>query len=89
MAVNEAEEEWDNQEEGCLWTIPLHCVTICYCDWFSKEVDRSKTWQDRVRQENWTKDTGKKKGGIRGVTSETQRNQEVQDESEVMPCGRT
>lgn len=48
-----------------LWNIPLHCVDICRCDWFNKKKD---DWpivrEDEVRQENQTKETRKKKGGI-------------------------
>ena len=22
-----------------LWNIPLHCVKICHCDWFNKELN--------------------------------------------------
>lgn len=43
------------------------------CDWFNKEADRPIAGQDRVRWENQTRDTGKKKRGVRGVTRVTQR----------------
>lgn len=57
------------------------------CDWFNKETDRPIAGQDRVRWENQTRDTGKK-SRVRGVTRETQKKQEVQDEREITPRGR-
>ena len=56
-----------------LWNNPLYCVNICCCDWFNKEADWSIAGQDKVRRENQTKDIGKKKGGVREVTSLTWR----------------
>ena len=53
------------------WNIPLHHVNTCYCDWFNKEADWPIAGQDKVMQENQTKDTKKKKGGVRGVTRDT------------------
>lgn len=38
------------------WNIPLYCVNICRCAWFSKEVDWPMVEQDKVRRENQTKD---------------------------------
>lgn len=47
-----------------LWNIPLHGVNICCCDWFNKKDDWPIVRQDEERQENQTKETRKKKGGI-------------------------
>ena len=52
-------------------TIPLHAVNIGCCDWFSKETDWPIAGQDMVRLVNQIKDTGKKKGRVRGVASQT------------------
>ena len=43
-------------------TIPLYYVHLCHCDWFNKEADWPIARQDRVRQENQTRDAGKKYG---------------------------
>lgn len=43
------------------------------CDWFDKEADGPIAGQDKVKWENQTRDTGKKKDGVRGVASETGR----------------
>ena len=60
-------------------------MNLCHCDWFTKEADWLVAVQGKISRENQTKDTGKKKGGVRGVTSETQRKQEEQDKREVIP----
>lgn len=38
------------------WNMPLYGVNICWCDWFSKEVDWPMVEQDKVRRENQIKD---------------------------------
>ena len=59
---------------SCCGIIPLHTAKICHCDWFNKEADWPIAEQDKVMQENQTEDTKKKKGGVRGVTRDTDRS---------------
>lgn len=44
---------------------------MCHCDWVNKETDLPIARQDKFEWENQAKDTGKKKGRIIGVTSQT------------------
>lgn len=53
--------------------IPFYTVKICCCDWFNKGANWPIAGQNKLRWENQTKDTRKKKGGGRGVASETWR----------------
>lgn len=46
-------------------------MNICCCGWVTTEADWPIVRQGEVRWENQTKDTGKKKRGVREVTSET------------------
>lgn len=34
------------------WSIPLHYVIICHCDWFNKEIDWPIARQCKVRSKN-------------------------------------
>ena len=75
-----------------MWNFPVHCVNICCCDWFNKEADWPIAGQDKVRcvwggggtrlrlleRRNEAEESPVRQGG----------KQEVQDEREVMPCGR-
>ena len=38
-----------------MWSIPLHYVNICPCDWFNKEVDWPIARQGKVRWNNQTR----------------------------------
>lgn len=55
---------------------------MCHYDWVNKETDSPIARQDRFRWENQVKDTGKKKGRVRGVTRETwkgNRNSKIKE----------
>ena len=53
--------------------IPLYTEKICHANWFNKESGWPITGQDKVSQENQTKNAGRKKGGVTKVLGETRR----------------
>lgn len=53
--------------------IPLYCVNMYLGDRLYKGGNWPIAGQEKVRQENQNKNTGKKKGRVRGVTGHTER----------------
>lgn len=52
----------------------MYPVKICCCDWFNKDADWPVAGQNKVRWENQTKDTRKKRGGVTGVQRDAKRS---------------
>lgn len=58
-----------------LWIIPLHCVNICHCDWFTKGADWLIAEQDKVRQDSQTRKMVAGRRAESGVAIQMQRVQ--------------
>ena len=49
-------------------------MNICHCDWFNKEAGWPVAGQDKIRWENQTKDTEKKKGRVRSGKADAEKD---------------
>lgn len=67
-----------------LWNSPsVHCVNICWYDWFNKQADRPIAEQDKVWWESQTQTDRIMKGRIKGVASHMDNKLDIQNWIEV------
>lgn len=59
----------------------MSTAKMCHCDWLNQEADWPIAEINKVRWESQIENVGKEKGRVRGVTSQAQREKEMN-----VPC---